>query len=88
MDEETKKKNVLDLQFQKYLIISSTSIVIAFTYLIGVGIALLTKQIRLDNYEIMGAVFIISAAILGICSTLFFNAVYHLKHIPLAVKRL
>ncbi len=87
MDEETKKKNILDLQFQKNLIIASTSAVIAFTYLIGVGIALLTKQIKLDDFTNMGALFVLSAGILGSCSILFFNAIFHLKNIPRVLRR-
>ena len=54
MDDETKKKNVLDLQFQKYLTIASVSIIIAFTYFIGVGIATITNQIKLDDFIIIG----------------------------------
>jgi len=88
MEECTKKKNVLDLQFQKYLIIASTSIIISFTYFIGVGIALFTKQINLNDFVSMGAVFVISAGVLGVCSILFFNAVFHLKNIPRVVKEL
>ncbi|MEK6873982.1 MAG: hypothetical protein AABW91_03980 [Nanoarchaeota archaeon] len=88
MDDGTKKKNILDLQFQKYLIVASTSVIIAFTYVIGLGIAVLSKQIRLDDFNIMGAIFVISAGVLGICSIIFFNAVFHLKNIPLVVKNL
>ncbi len=82
MDEKTKKKNVLDLHFQKYLVIASTSVIIAFSYTIGVGIALFTKQIELDNFVSMGALFVISIGVVGICATLFFNATHHLKNIP------
>ena len=82
MDEDIKKKNILDLQFQKYLVIASTSVVVAFTYFIGIGIAIFAEQIKLDDFFIMGAVFVISAGILGVCSILFFNAVFHLKNIP------
>jgi hypothetical protein len=88
MDEETKRKNVLDLQFQKYLSIASTSIILSFTYFLGVGIALVTKQIVLDNFFTAGALFVISAGVLGICVSLFFNAVYHLRTIPKVVKDL
>ena len=88
MDEGLKKKNVLDLQFQKYLTIASTSIIIAFTYFIGVGIAILTKQVSLNDFISMGVLIIISMGILGICSALFFNAVFHLKNIPEVVKEI
>ncbi len=38
------RKNILDLHFQKYLIIASTSAIVAFTYIIGVGIAFIKKS--------------------------------------------
>ena len=88
MHEETKKKNILDLQFQKYLIVSSTSILLAFTYLIGIGIAIITKQIKLNDYFIMGVLIVISMAVLGICSVVFFNALFHLKNIPKVIKNI
>ena len=88
MEEEIKKKNVLDLQFQKYLTIASTSIIVAFTYAIGVGIALFTKQIILNDFISMGSLFVISSGVLGVCSILFFNAIFHLNNIPKVVKNL
>ena len=88
MDEEIKKKNVLDLQFQKYLTTASTSIIIAFTYLAGVGIALLTKQINLGDFLIVGVLIVISMGILGICSAFFFNAVFHIRNIPRVMKNI
>jgi len=86
MDDEIKKKNVLDLQFQKYLTITSTSVIISFTYFVGLGIAIITKQIRLDDFISIGAVFVISAGVLGVCSILFFNALFHLRNIIQVVK--
>ena len=56
--------------------------IITFTYFIGISIAILTKQIKLNDFVIMGAIFVISIGVLGICSTLFFNAIFHLKNIP------
>ncbi|MFH1358378.1 MAG: hypothetical protein ABIH37_00655 [archaeon] len=88
MDDKIKKKNILDLQFQKYLIIASTSIIIAFTYFVGVGIAILTKQINLNDFIAVGVLIIISLGILGICSSLFFNAIFHLKNIPRIIKEI
>ena len=82
MDKDAKKKNILDLQFQKYLIIASTSLIIAFTYFIGVGIAILTKQINFSDFITMGVLFVISSGILGICSALLFDAIFHIKNIP------
>jgi len=61
------KKNILDLQFQKYLVIASTSVIISFTYFVGIIIAILTKQIILNDFIRMGAVFVISVGIISIC---------------------
>ena len=88
MDDKTKKKNILDLQFQKYLTVASTSIIIAFTYFIGIGLAILTNQIKLNDFVSMGAVFVISVGVLGTSALLFFNANFHLKNIPKVVKEL
>ena len=88
MDNETKRKNILDLQFQKYLVVASTSVIIAFTYSIGIGVAIFSKQIRLDDFNNMGTIFVISVGILGVCSIIFFNAIFHLKNIPLVLKNL
>ena len=88
MNEDLKRKNILDLQFQKYLTIASTSIIIAFTYFVGVGIAILTKQVNLSDFISAGVLMVISLGILGICSSLFFNAVFHLRNIPKVVKEI
>ena len=88
MNETTKKKNILDLHFQKYLVIASTSIIIAFTYLIGVAIAVFSKQIILNDLLNMAIVFIISVGVLGICTGLFFNALFHLKNILKVLKEI
>ena len=88
MDEKVKIKNVLDLHFQKHLTIASTSVIIAFTYLIGISISFLTKQIKFDNMISISAIIIISIGILGICSLLFFNSQNHLKNIPKVVRNL
>ncbi len=39
------KKNILDLNYNKYLQYYNTSIIIVFTYIVGILIALITKQI-------------------------------------------
>lgn len=88
MDEQSKRKNILDLYFQKYLIIASTSIIIAFTYFVGVGIAILTKQININDPISMGVLIVISLGIFGTCAALFFNAKFHIKTIPKVVNDL
>lgn len=62
--------------------------IIAFTYFVGIGIAVITKQIRLNDFIIVGVVFVISVVVLSTCFILFFNAMFHLKNIPEVVKTL
>ncbi|MBS3088386.1 hypothetical protein J4402_01255 [Candidatus Pacearchaeota archaeon] len=82
------KKNLLDLHFQKYLTFLSLSVVISFTYLIAVVIAVLTAQIKLDSFFSMSILFIFSTAVLGLCSFLFFKSLFHLKNIINSLKEL
>ena len=86
MNKENIKKNILDLQFQKNLIIASTSVIIAFTYGIGVGIVIITQQIRFNDFVIMAIFFIISAAVLGTCMAFLLNSIFHIKNIPRILK--
>ena len=42
---ESVKKNILDLQYNKYLQYYNTSVIVLFTYFIGIGVALITEQV-------------------------------------------
>lgn len=46
---EKVKKNLLDLQYNKYLQYYNTSVILLFTYFIGVAIAFITKQVSVNN---------------------------------------
>ena len=54
------KKNLLDLQYAKYLQYYTTAVIILFTYGIGVAIAFITKQIDFYSIGQMLLVFLIS----------------------------
>ncbi len=86
--QEIIKKNILDLQYQKYLMIASASLIVSFTYLVGVSIAFMTKQIRLDNLVDMVFLGIFSSAILGICIITFSRTFFHMENIILILKEL
>jgi hypothetical protein len=68
------KKNILDAELQKYFQISSTSIIVSFTYTIGIIIALLSNQINLKNLSNLLMLMIISAIVLGLASMFFINS--------------
>lgn len=57
------KKNLLDLQYNKYLQYYNTSIIILFTYFIGVGIAFITKQIDIGEPRQFLSLMVISISI-------------------------
>lgn len=45
------KKNILE--FQRNLTIASTTIILFFTYLIGISIGFVTKQIAFDSTSVL-----------------------------------
>lgn len=57
------KKNLLDLQYNKYLQYYTTSIIILFTYFIGLGIAFITKQIDIGEPRQFLSLMVISISI-------------------------
>jgi len=85
-DDALIKKNILDLQFQKNLIIMSTLVIIIFTYFIAVVIAYMTGQIKLDDPFNIIMIFIFTITFLGIGSIFFFNSYFHIRNIPRILK--
>lgn len=65
------KKNLLDLDMQKYLQLTTTSIVIAFSYSIGIFIVIITNQADLKDPEIYALFIIVTVFVLGYTSALF-----------------
>ena len=88
MDYGNKRKNVLDLYYQKYLILASTSIILAFSYFIGVGLAVVTNQIDLNNYLIVIYVIVISFIVWGFCFVCLYYALNHLRRIPKVIMKI
>lgn len=82
------KKNLLDLQYNKYLQGYNTSIIILFTYTIGVIIAFITKQIDYKNANQVGLIGLISVAVISIIFIFMFRMREHLKNIPNEIKKL
>ena len=82
------KKNLLDLQYNKYLQYYNTSIIILFTYFIGAGIAFITKQIDISEPRqfLSLSVISISITVLIILSMLRFKS--HQQNILDEIKNL
>ena len=64
MDDKVRK-NLLDLNYNKYLQYFNTCIILLFTYFIGLVIALFSKQINYENLWHLVLVFIFSLTFLG-----------------------
>ena len=64
------RKNILDIQHNKYLQYFNTTIVILFTYFIGLFIALITKSIDYTNKNHVVITMIVSIAFLSV-TTIF-----------------
>ena len=82
------KKNLLDLQYNKYLQYYNTSIIVLFTYFIGAAIALLTRQIDYTSQKQMLLLGIISIPVITVCVLLMLKFRNHLKNIFLELRKL
>jgi len=82
------KKNLLDLEYNKYLQYYNTSIIILFTYFIGVAIALITNQVNYKNFNQLFLVAIISIAIVSTIIILMLRWKSYLKDIPNKIENL
>ncbi|MEA3515269.1 MAG: hypothetical protein U9R34_07350 [Nanoarchaeota archaeon] len=82
------KKNLLDLQYNKYLQYYNTSIIILFTYIIGVAIAFITKQINYKSMNEVGLAGIISIAVISIIVIFMLRMRDHIQNIPNKIKKL
>lgn len=58
------KKNLFDLEHNRYLQYYTTLIILLFTYGIGVGIAFVTKQIDYTNHSQLTVLMAVSLAVL------------------------
>lgn len=81
-------KNILDLEFQKQLIITSTTIAICFTYFIGLFFAIASSQINLDSIITKIGVTVISIGLLGFSVIILFRSILKIKTIPEEIKLL
>lgn len=66
------KKNILDLEFQKNLIVSSTALIILITYIIGAFIAILSNDLNIQNKRVYIPLVMFTVITFSSC-TLFFS---------------
>lgn len=82
------KKNILDLDYSKYLQYKLTSIIIASTYFFAVIIAWVTKQLNFGDVVQMSILFTLSIIVLAPCIYWFTYSNKQLNQIPESIKSL
>ena len=82
------KKDLLNLDMQKYLQLASTSIVIGFSYFVGVFIVYITNQIDFANSNIYRLFVLVSVFVLGYTSILFIIGYNKIRRISQAAREM
>ncbi len=85
---ENVKKNILDLQYNKYLQYYTTSIILLFTYFIGLGIAFITRQVDIYNTRQLLFVVVITIGVVTFIVVLIRNFKDHQKNILEEIRKL
>ncbi len=81
-------KNLLDLEYNKYLQIYHTCIILLFSFLVGLLIALLTNQVDFSNTTQAVVFFTISLTIIFAIIGFMVTSHYKLKIIPKEIRKL
>ncbi len=82
------KKNLLDLQYTKYLQYFTTSLIIIFTYFIGIAIAILTKQVDWHQGDVLFKITSASGIFLSVMVLVLLRFRDHMNNIIGEVKKL
>jgi len=88
MNPKEIKKNLLDLEYNKYLQYFNTSIILLFTYFIGISIAVFTKQLDYNNWNRLVSVLVLSSIFLCTSFGFMLHFKYALVEIESEIKRL
>lgn len=82
------KKNILDIEYNKYLQFLTSSIIILFTYFIGLFIALITRGIDYTNKNHLILMVIISIAFISIATILLLRFKRKMRNIIIELENL
>jgi low affinity Fe/Cu permease len=85
---ENVKKNILDLNYNKYLQYYNTTIILLFTYIIGIAITVITKQFDYKDTKQLLVVVIISIALISIFVLLLLSFKKHMRNVLKEFKKL
>ena len=80
------RKNLLDSDMQKYLQLTSTSVVLGFSYFVGVFIVIITNQVDFSNPNVYRLFIIVTIFVLGYTSFLFIKGYNKIQRISNAIR--
>jgi len=87
-NENVVRKNILDLNYNRYLHYSNTCIILLFTFFIGLSFGFISLQIDITNIRQITTVVVVTLSIVGILFILILNFNRHLKKILKKIKNL
>jgi len=82
------RKNVLDLNYSKYLQYFNTCVIIIFTYLVGLTLAIMTAQIDLRNSLQVFVTAFVSVVFFVVVLGFLIQFHQHLRKIPVLIRKL
>jgi hypothetical protein len=82
------KKNLLDLQYNKYLQYFTTTVILLFTYLIGVGAGFITGQVDPGSYSQLLLLGSITAAVVSLFLLMMLHFRWHMGNIIREIRKL
>jgi len=82
------RKNLLDLNYQKYLQYKIITLIFLFTYFIALIVAFLTNQLSITDKNDLSFVSILSIVIIAVGYSFLRRFNYHLKKIPKEIKKI
>ncbi len=78
----------MDLDMQKYLQLTTSSVIIAFTYFIGIFIILITKQIDLSDENTYRLFIIVTIFVMGNAFIIFYIGFKKIQRITRGLKKI
>ena len=85
---EQVKKNLLDLSYDTYLQRQISSVVIIFTYIMGILVAWITNQLQYAGIIKLSMLAIFSFLIFLVCIITYFKSQLHMKRIKAMIRDL
>jgi len=88
MIEDGLMKNILVINYTKHVQYKTTAIIVGFTYIVGVVIAFMTRQLSFSDKTQIIVVIIFSLIVLVLCVYTILDSQKHINRIPKLISNL